>query len=328
MSLPNQSLMIINHCVPCACACRHCFFHSRKTAGGVPYDMGEAIALRFAQHGIPVSYAISHCADYPQLTRNIELNKRLGFAGHAFLQINGIGLRDESKLRTYLSGVQRAGVTTIDATFYGLAAHHDNFAGRSGDFQFLLEIVRAGLALGLTLQPTFVALEDNKAQLGELVALLTSLGCTNIHGFLHDYRGRGEALEDVRLTWDAYHALPKHVRDCISIRNHKTEAAWLASDFTPPTQRHLVLALRPDNIEMINAMHCDEIVDYLVGLDEAYHAAMPDMHTLAKLYGDADNQKLYRQRDLQWKWQKTYHKEHGLAMHDVTDERNCGAMRR
>ncbi|MCL2532433.1 MAG: hypothetical protein FWE40_09850 [Oscillospiraceae bacterium] len=324
----NKSLMIINHCVPCGCACRHCFFCSRKTAPhGVPYEIGERLALHFAQHGMPVSYAISRCADYPELTRNIALNRQLGFAGAAFLQINGIALRDQTALRDYLIQVQQAGVTTIDTTFYGTQAYHDKFAGRKGDFAFLCEIIATGLSLGLTMQPTFLATEENKTQLPELVDMLTRLGCTAMYGFIQDYRGFGETLEDIRLCQASYDELLHNVKQHVSVKHHKAQAQWLADDeFATPTERQLVLALRPDNVDRFEAMSCDEIIEYIENLDDEYHATLPSLPDLAKLYGDDGCQKLYRQRDLQWKWQKAYIKQHGLALHDVTDQRHCGAI--
>ncbi|MCL2195778.1 MAG: hypothetical protein FWB76_07510 [Oscillospiraceae bacterium] len=326
--MTNKSLMIINHCVPCGCACRHCFFCSRKAAPhGVPYEAGERLALRFAQHGMPVSYAISHCADYPELTRNIALNRKLGFAGAPFLQINGIALRDQAALHEYLSQVQHAGVTTIDTTFYGTEAYHDNFAVRKGDFAFLCEIITTGLSLGLAMQPTFLATQENATQLSELIDTLTSLGCTSIYGFIQDYKGNGETLEDMRLDQAAYNNLPETVKQHLGVKHHKTQAQWLAAgEFAPPTERHLRLALRADNIAMLETMTCDDIIGYLAGLDDAYHAALPTLPALATRYGDRGCPKLYRQRDLQWKWQKAHIKAQNLALHDVTDERNCGAI--
>jgi len=320
--------MIINHCVPCGCACRHCFFCSRKTARhGVPYEAGERLALRFAQHNMPVNYAISHCADYPELLRNIAFNRQLGFVGASFLQINGIALRDKSALHEYLFQVQQAGITTIDTTFYGTQTYHDKFAVRAGDFAFLCDIIRIGLSLGLTMQPTFLATEENKTQLDELVNMLTHLGCAVMHGFIQDCKGFGAALENIRLNRATYEALPRNVKRYINIKRHKTQTEWLAAgEFTTPTERHLRLALRPDNLSIFEVMTCDEIINFVANLDDDYHAALPSMRELALLYGSSGCTKLYRQRDLQWKWQQAYIKEHNLTLHDVTDERNCGVI--
>lgn len=227
-----------------------------------------------------------------------------------------------------MHSVQRAGVTTVDATFYGLREYHDRFAARKGDFDFLLEIIRCAALLGLNTQASFVALEDNKQQLPGLLDLLASLGCTSVHGFIQDFRGNGAKLDGKRLTKESYDALPLMVKEKISVSRHKTEAQWLSgSSFSAPENRRLVLALRPDNIDMLEAMSCDQIIDYLLELDDNYHRLLPDISVLAKQYGDNCGTKLYRQRDLWWKWSKAYISDHQLALQDITDERNCGALR-
>ena len=78
---------------------------------------------------------------------------------------------------------------------------------------------------------------------------------------------------------------------------------------------------------MLESMACEEIIAYVEGLDDAYYAAIPPIHELAKLYGDPASTRLYRPRDLFWKWQRRYIAEYGLHIHDVTDERLCGTLR-
>ncbi len=334
----NKGLMIINHNVPCSCACRYCFFRSCKKANdGIPYFRGKNMALRFNEwrkekrmNDFWLCYAISHCADYPELIDNIELNKSFGFIGARYLQINGIGLKNESELTEYLSNVKNAGVTNIDTTFFGLEEYHDKFAGRQGDFKYLINILNIALKIGIVPQITFVILEDNKDQIEDLVSLLQKYVGVNgaIYGFLHDYRGNGENLENVRLTLQSYKALSDKAKRYINISRYKTEEEWLKSNgFSQYTSRNLVLALRPDNIDMLERMTCDEIIEYLVDLDESYYNAIPDIDVLAKLYGDKNCQKLYRQRDLLWKWQKQFIVDNKLQLHDVKDERLCGSMR-
>ena len=62
-------------------------------------------------------------------------------------------------------------------------------------------------------------------------------------------------------------------------------------------------------------------------LDEAYYNAIPPLEQLADLYGDPDGDALYRQRDLFHRYQRRYIREHGLALYDVTDERQSGGRR-
>jgi len=337
--LKDTGLMILNHNVPCSCACRHCFFQSNKKAEhGVPYEQGERIALAFSewqksqQHSsdFPISYAISHCADYPELASNIELNRRLNGVSHQFLQINGIRLMEKPYLSAYLHAAKSAGVTHVDTTFYGLQEYHDNFAARKGDFHYLLDILAEVVALGMTPMPSFAVHEKNKEQLADLVALIKAhtSNTQRINGFLQDYRGNGENMENIRLTKTSFYTLPDSVQQCVNISRYQSESDWLKSgDFSEPTKRYLILSLRPENVKMFEGMSCDSIIRYLVDLDEAYHSAIPPTGELAAMYGDSGNDRLYQQRDLYWKWQKQYIKDNNPLLPDITDQRFCGSVR-
>lgn len=334
----NKGLWILNHNVPCSCACRYCLLRSHKKAeNGVPYERGKEMAFRFDEWrkkrkpaDFWLSYTIGYCADYPELVDNIAFNKAFDYIGFRYLQINGIRFRSEPELFQYLKDAKDAGVTHVDTSFYGLEEYHDRFAARKGDFQYLIKILKVVQKLDLKPQISIPLFEDNKDQIEELVSLLEEyVGSEGaFHIFLQDYRGYGEHLERVRLLRRSYEALPNKIKRYMNLSRYKTEEKWLRDgNFPKYTSRNLHLVLGPDTIDMLEKMTCDEIVDYLVGLDEAYYEAIPDIHTLAGLYGNIKSQKLYRQRDLQWKWQKRYIADHNLKLHDVTDERLCGSMR-
>jgi MoaA/NifB/PqqE/SkfB family radical SAM enzyme len=179
------------------------------------------MALRFNEwrkeknlSDLSLCYAISHCADYPEIIDNVELNKSFGFSGFRYLQINGIRFKNESELTEYLRNARKAGVTNIDTTFYGLEEYHDKFAARKGDFEYLIDILNTAIKLDIVPEPTFVILEDNKDQIEELVTLLQKYINADgaIHGFLQDYRGNGENLESVRLLRQSYDNLPDVVK--------------------------------------------------------------------------------------------------------------------
>ncbi|MDR2687790.1 MAG: hypothetical protein LBB75_08545, partial [Oscillospiraceae bacterium] len=163
------------------------------------YERGEALARRIheALPELPLSYTCGYCYDYPQLARNIAFNRELGFAGAGYLQINGIAMREPGELRAWLGGLRASGAHSVDTTFYGLEPAHDKFAGRRGDFQFLLQILPAARELGYQEQVTFPLTEENKDDLGPLLTLLEGEGCARFSGYLPDYRGRGALLEDI-----------------------------------------------------------------------------------------------------------------------------------
>ena len=322
-------LGLLNLMARCHCACRYCFLCAGGGATGVAYVRGEALARRLHAElpALPLSYTCGYCYDYPQLARNIAFNRALGFAGAGYLQVNGIAPRGPEDLRAWMSGLKAAGAHSVDATFYGLESDHDKFAGRQGDFQLLLQILRAARTLDYEVNVTFPITEENKDDLYLLLALLESEGCTRFFGNLPDYRGRGALLEDIRLTRASYEALPERVRGKVNWSRYHTEAVWLQSGFVRPKKRHLRLAITRENITQWESMTPVQIVAELERLDDQYYAALPPMEELARLYGDPQGQRLYQDRDLQWKYGGQYRLEHGIDTHDVTDESASGSMR-
>jgi len=322
------SLYILNLLAPCRCSCRYCFLCSESKRNGVPYACGEALVRRVheALPALPLSYTGGYCYDYPELPRNIAFNRELGFQGAKFLQINGIALRDDDTLRAWLRKLHEAGAAHIDATFYGLPPTHDAFAGRPGDFAFLLRILRAAKELGYEAPCTFPITEENKPELAPLLALLESEGLTQFYGFLPDHRGRGAELEDIRLTQSSLEALPENVRKRVNLPRYKTEAEWLRAGLECPERRALRLVLTEESISHWESLAPAQIVAELEALDDACRAALPPIEALAGLYGDPQNERLYQARDLRWKWQSRWLRENNADIYDVTNEYTTGSV--
>jgi hypothetical protein len=122
--------------------------------------------------------------------------------------------------------------------------------------------------------------------------------------------------------------LSDKVKSTINIGRYKTENEWLLMGKLPEcTKRALIVTLRKDNIDMLESMTCDEIVAYVEELDNDYYHTIPTINDLADMYGDINNMKLYRQRDLFWMWQKRYMEEYHIDIYNVTDERLCSTIR-
>ncbi|MBQ6066047.1 MAG: hypothetical protein IJK89_04420 [Clostridia bacterium] len=329
------SIGIMNLCAPCGCACRYCLLRSCKQAEGVDYERGKRLAERFFAWGRdkglpePPFYNVGFCAEYPQLLENIAFNRANGWIGARFLQCNGIAIRPEEETDRWLSRIKAAGIERIDTTFFGDRACHDAFAARDGDYDFMLLLASRAAAHGIVCAPTVPVTRENLAMLPELIDTLEAIpGIGPIGCFLPDHRGRGHLLEPYRVTPEDVAGLPEHVRALLDLRRYKTEAEWLADGPLPEyTKRALLITLRADNIDLFERMTCDEIVAYVEGLDDDYYRAIPPVNELAQMYGEPANRRLYRVRDLFWKWQRRYIKEHGLRLYDVTDERNCAAVR-
>ena len=324
----TTSLYILNLLAPCRCQCRYCFLCARGQADGVPYERGEALTRRIheALPSLSLGYACGYCYDYPELPRSIAFNRELGFPGAGYLQINGIAVRDDNALRAWLAELREAGAFDVNATFYGLEPTHDAFAARPGDFAYLLRIQRTAKELGYEATCTFPLTEENKDEAVPLLALLEDEGHTQFYGFLPDHRGRGALLEDIRLTRASFEALPESVRKRASLSNYKTEAEWLRAGFPPPERRHLRLVLTEENLAHWESLSPAQIIAELEALDDAYRAALPPMEELARLYGDAGNERIYQARDLRWKWQSRWLRENGIQVYDVTDESKTGSV--
>jgi hypothetical protein len=336
-TMNNKGLSIFNNYVPCSCACKYCFFCSRKTADGVDYEHGKQIALAFDKwrknkslNDFYLCYTIGHCADYNQLGENIKLNRSFNFIGASFLQINGIGLKTNEELNEYFKKIKEAGIKNIDTTFYGLPDFHDNFCSRKGDFYYLLDVIKMANYFKIDVQLTAPIFETNRNQMDKMFAIIDKYIINNNKPviFLQDYRGNGENLEETRLTRESFSGLPEKIKRAINISRYKTEAEWIkTNEWTAQKNRTFVLALKQDTLRYIDGKSCDEIMDYLIDLDEKYYAALPGINDLSKIYGDVSNNRLYRERDLRWKWGKKYIRDNRIIIHDVTDERSCGSLR-
>jgi hypothetical protein len=263
------------------------------------------------------------------LSDNIKFNQELGYISTPFLQCNGIRIMDDNELKNFIHTLKYAGITKVDTTFYGNCEYHDRFSARKGDYDFMLRLAKVSVSLGITCAPSIFVCEENKELLGELFDIISGItGSSNIHVFLQDYRGRGYLLEDARLTAAGYASLPQKIKDRINLRLYKTEADWLNGTALPEyTKRALIVNLRNDNIEMFEEMPCDEIITYIEKLDDDYYSAIPPINALAEIYGDKSNNRLYRPRDLFWKWQKQYIRGHNIDLYDITDERHCCTVR-
>ena len=333
--METVSIDVQNHCAACGCACTSCLLCSLKRQTGVDYFRGRRLAERFADwkqragSPLPLSYTVGYCAEYPELADNLAFNRALGMPGANFLQVNGVRIRSEAETRQWLGHLRRLGIDKIDTSFFGDRAYHDRFAGRSGDYGFMLAAAKYAADAGLVCAPSIPVTAENADMVAPLLRTLAAfVEPANIHAFLPDYRGRGHLLEAARLTQEDCGRLPAEVRAVLSLRRHKTEAEWLAEDSLPEyTKRALRICLTEENIGLLEGMTCEEIIAYAEGLDDAYYAAIPSIHELAQLYGDPANTRLYRPRDLFWKWQRRYIAEYGLHIHDVTDERLCGTLR-
>lgn len=331
--MKTAALGIENLCVPCHASCKYCLLSSCRSATGVSYERGKAFARRVYEEvqarcpELKLFYYIGYCMDTPHLTDYIRFCREIGSPSGRFLQFNGLSLRDERETAELVESVAREGVERIDLTFYGTREYHDRFAGRPGDFDFLLRILREANAVGLTADVSLPLTRENAAQADELLDLLDEYRVGNTFVFLPHSKGRGAVLNGQRLTRAEFDRLSPRVKAHFSKVPYRTEGEWIRSGEWPePEQRTLTLCLTPDNIDRLESMPVEEILLYLEGLDDKFASQVPAAGVLAERFGVPDGEELFRLRDLLLLWQQRYLQEHP-EIYDMNDESHHFSVR-
>ena len=325
--MKTTSFGIANYCVACRSHCRHCLLSSCGKAAGVDYETGVSFANRFLdeisgyRQGISCFYYIGYSMDTPKLMDYIRFCKEHDSPGARFLQMNGFAFRNDNELASLMANIKNEGVEMIDLTFYGTEEYHDRFAGRKGDFAFVIKMLSEAHEAGLNVNISIPLLRDNLDQMEDLRRVPEISKADKFSYFLPHSKGRGRSLQDQRITKQEFESLPEEVRSSFQKIKHQTEAEWLSSgEITEPEKRSLTLVLTPENLEHYQKLNAGEIVGEIEALDERFIEQMPSVNDLAARYGRKDNRQLYRFRDLLLRWRQEYISETGGRIYDMHDE--------
>ena len=325
--MKTTSLLIANYCVPCHSFCRYCLLASCGKATGVDYKAGEALGgriireMKAARPDLNCSYYIGYCMDTPDLPEFLRFSREYQGAAAKFLQMNGFAFRSDQELAELMRNIREAGVELIDLTFYGTEEYHDRFAGRKGDFRFLLRMLDQACKAGLDVRASVPMIRENLSQIPELYEILNAYPLRQCACFLPHSKGRGRSLPEQRITKQEFEQLPERIRNSFSRTKHRTETEWLTSDeISEPAERGLTLVLTPENFEKYSRMSAAEILKELEEMDDRYLNEMPSVRELARMYGNPENQQLFRIRDLALIWQQRYIAETGSRIYDMHDE--------
>ena len=328
------SFCIANYCVPCHAFCRYCLLSSCGRSTGVNETDGMAFAHRVmhelaeARPELNTYYYVGYSMDTPRLAEYINFCREHRCPSADFLQMNGFAFRDDRELKTLMETIRSSGVELIDLTFFGTLEYHDRFAGRKGDFDFLLRMLASAIDAGLRVNASVPLIRENLGQMPELYRILSEKAANRITFFLPHSEGRGKNIQDQRITREEFEALPGGIRNSFERTKHLTEAEWLSGDeIVNPEKRVLTLVLTPENYAHFSAMPATDILNELENIDDRYLEQMPSAKELAALYGDSKNRQLFRLRDLLLKWRQQYISDTGNTIYDMDDESHHCARR-
>lgn len=333
--MKTESMMVQNLCVPCGCRCRYCLLSWDGKTAGISWDRGMEFGKRFLAQAktvrpeISYTYGFGYSMEHPKLREAIQFLREIGSPQAEFLQCDGMKLRDDEGCRGLVKMLAEEGVKQLNFTFYGLQEYHNRFAGRAGDFEGMLRMMKAAVKAGLAVSSGIPVTSENAEQVDVLVQKLRDNGCRKVSVFIPHEEGRGKSLAPIRLMEKDLENLSEETQELLNRSVYRTEREWLADGgFQEETKRHLLLSLTPENITRYESMDAGGIIAELERLDEAYYGAFPSLPELAEMYGDRESDKLYRQRDLFYHYRQCYAKEHDLRVYDVTDERQSGSRRK
>ena len=332
--MQTTAIYIQNLCVPCSCHCRYCLLSWDGHLRGIDYERSATFAKRFRtwlqEHrpDLDFQFYFGYSMEHPQLPEAIDFLQSLDCVVGRFLQFDGMQFRSDQEIHQLLTMLKDHGIQLIDLTFYGTREYHDRFAGRLGDYDFMMRILSIADQIGLPVEVGIPLTHENSGQLDDLLAAVSAYPLQRLFCFIPHAEGRGHALESVRFTSNDYDNLSDHAKSLLNRSKFKPEREWAAqSHFPKPEKRVLALSLTPDNIDRLESMDPAHIIAWLEQLDDDYYRAIPSLETLIRLYGDPHGEAFYSERDLYLKYQRRYIQEHQLELYDINDERQCFSRR-
>lgn len=333
--MQTRAINISNLCVPCECHCRYCLLSWQNKLLGIDYKRSESYAKRFYDWiktnnlDLDFMYYFGYSMEHPNLLDAIDFMKSTESAGGEFLQFNGLKFRTKDELKELIQNIIKHGIKKIDLTFYGTKEYHDKFAGRVGDYDYLILILETANEMNLQVDIGIALNHENANQIEGLIKELEKYKIDRIYLFVPHAEGRGHALDSIRFNEEDYKSLGDKSKKYLNTKIFKSEAEWLKNnEFNTLENRVLTIVLTPENIEMFEKMSFEDTIKYIEKLDDEYFMVMPSLEELARLYGDPNNMAYYSQRDLYLKYQRQYIKDHQLNLiYDINDETHCFARR-
>lgn len=320
--------------VPCGCRCRYCLLSWDGHLPGPEYPIAEQVGRRFYQWfrenrpEVRFIFYFGFSMDTPYLRQNLAFSRETGSPAARLLQMDGLKYRTPAQAEDFFRMLKEEGVELVDFTFYGTEAYHDAFAGRKGDFAYMLSLAKIAHRQGLQVEMGAPVTRENLSQMAELVKTLEQAEPDKLFLFLPHELGKGASLAPYRLRVEDWEGLPEGVKKYLNRNRLKTPQEWKAlSGGMQPEKRLLNLMVTKENAEALMTRPVEDILRELEEKDDRYHAAVPDFAGLCQLYAQIEDRRLFRQDDLQRAYEARFIAEQGLALPNLNDQRGDFSIR-
>ncbi len=327
----TKSINICNLCVPCCCHCRYCLLSYEGKLVGVDYFRGLNYAKRFKKWlsnvhpDVNFMYYFGYSIETPNLLKSIDDLKEVNSVMTSFLQFNGLNIRQKDELEKYLQEIKANGIKLIDITFYGLKDSHDKFAGRKGDFDYLMQIVEYAKKIELNFQIGVAVTGENLNELEDLISILEKF-TNNIRLFVPHCGGRGKYIENIKISKFDYEKLSDRVKKYFNRESFKTISEWNNSKLSEVKERVLSLSLLSTNIDELENQSFEKTYQSLEKLDEDFYSNFPSLKELLNMYKGVDDDSLYSKKGVYAYLRRRYIEDNNLDIQDI-DERFSYSVR-
>ena len=328
----TKSINVFNLNVPCCNCCRYCLLSWSGDVLGIDYDRSVKFADKFYnwlkenRPEIKFTYYFGYSMEHPKLLDVIKFMQKTNSPGGEFLQFDGMRKRTKEELNTFLNELKNVGIKLIDMTFYGDESYHDQFAGRKGDYQLMLDTIDVALGVGIDVQVGIPVMKDNLNQLDGLVEAFLQKNI-RLHLFTPHSGGRGKTIQNQKIALLDYEKMSDKVKKQFNRNGNKTPLEWLNQPPKEVKSRVLTLSLLKSNIEDLEKKSFEEIIANLEQMDDEFYSQIPSFDELLEKYADKNDCHLYTKKDLYSIYRTRYFRENNLKITDITDERFCGSIR-
>ena len=330
--MKTTSVNILNLCVPCYNHCKYCLLTWNGKCVGIDYDRSVKYArnfynwLQIAHPEMNFVYYFGYSMDHPDLTNAITFMQETNSPSGEFLQFDGMRMRTKTELHKLLDNIKGLGIKLLNFTFYGTSEYHDQFAGRKGDFDLMMNTLNIALEKDLLVEVGIPITKENIAQIETLLNILPK-DKIKIFLFTPQSGGRGITLLNSKITVADYESLSNIAKTYFNRNKNRTPSEWFANPPPAVENKILTLSLLPSNIEKLEKQSLEKTLMELETLDEEYYNIIPDFQQLLKIYLAPNDDRLYSQKDLYLLYRKQYIADNKLTVPDIADERFSGSLR-
>ena len=147
--METSSVMIQSLCVPCYNHCRYCLLSWDGKVEGSPWSRSVGLAerllneLRTELPEINSQFSFGYSMEHPNLREAIRTLRRLGSPQAQFLQCDGMRMRSETECNDLMRMLHDEQIKELNFTVYGTRDYHDGFAGRKGDYDLLMRMMKS-----------------------------------------------------------------------------------------------------------------------------------------------------------------------------------------